>query len=252
MRKNLFICVFRTVVFTLSVLCFSGCTGTLPSRTVSIVIPDHPWEGGDVEKLWYSLQWTDGGAINTRFVGNGVRNVELKVPLGANIVVCAYPLDDLLPFGALIGPEVSAAAVVLDQDSGFLADLLLGLDSRVACSVDFPLLQKYAEQSTSDFRLLDSDVLVTDILNGKLSQKSFRVLESIEVTDLLFYPGIWESESVHENALAVGADGVAPDLELGLGVHRYLCVDRELEIRIVVSRDGVFKYERPALISRLT
>ena len=219
---------------------------------VRIVIPDHPWERQGVEKLWYSLRWTYGDGIQTLFVDNRTREVELGVPLGANLIVCAYPLDDMLPFGALAGAGNLSSCIVLNQDSGFLADLLLGIEERVACSVNFAVLEKYAAESTPDFRLLDSDVLLTDILNGKLSGKSFRVLEPVIAQEMLFYPGIWESESVHENALSVPADGVAPDLELSPGVHRYLCVNRELEIRIVVSRDGVFKYERPALISRLT
>lgn len=248
MRKNFFPCF----VCCLSVLCLCGCTQTALSRTVSIIIPDHPWETEGVEKMWYSLQWTDGSSVRTLFVDNTTRNVALKVPLGANIIVCAYPMDDLMPFGALIGPSGGEAGVVLDQDAGFLADLLLGIDLTVACSVNFEMLEKHAYLNTEDFRLLDPDVLLTDILNGRLSAKSFRVLEAVEASELLFYPGIWESESVHENALTVGADGIVPVLELGRGVHRYLCVNRELEIRIVVSQDGIFKYERPALISRLT
>ncbi len=249
---------FRLRSFLLCLLCLAGlgvmtgCRGTEPVRTVSIVIPGHPWETEGVEKLWYSVRWTYGSGGGTVFVDNKTRNVEFEVPLGANLIVCAYPMDDMIPFGALIRPESAGAGVVLNQDSGFLADLLLGIDGRIACSVNFEKLEKYAAESTPDFRLLDSDILVTDILNGKLSEKSFRVLEKVLVKDLLFYPGIWESESVHENALSVLSDGVAPDLELALGVHRYLCVNRNLEIRIVVSRDGVFKYERPALISGLT
>ena len=239
-------------VSSLCVLCLCGCTQTVLTRTVNIIIPEHPWETEGVEKMWYSLQWSDGSSVRTLFVDNRTRNVELKVPLGENIIVCAYPMDDLMPFGALIGPAGGEAGVVLDQDTGFLADLLLGIEGGVACSVNFEMLVKYASQKTGDFRLLDSDVLLTDILNGRLSEKSYRVLETLEASDLLFYPGIWESESVHENALTVGADGAVPVLELSRGVHRYLCVNRELEIRIVVSQDGIFKYERPALISRLT
>ena len=239
-------------LLSLCILFLCSCKDGSLSRTVSIIIPEHPWETQDVEKMWYSLQWSDGSCVRTLFVDNGTRNVQLKVPLGANIIVCAYPVDDLMPFGALISPAVGEAGVVLDQDTGFLADLLLGIELEVACSVNFDMLVKYSSRSTSDFRLLDADVLLTDILNGRLSERSFRVLEPVEASDLLFYPGIWESESVHENALAVGADGVVPVLELGRGVHRYLCVSRQLEIRIVVSQDGIFKYERPALISRLT
>lgn len=248
MRKFFLLCF----VCSVCALCICSCTGTALSRTVNIIIPEHPWETEGVEKMWYSLQWSDGSCIRTLFVDNGTRNVALKVPVGANIIVCAYPMDDLMPFGALIGPAGGEAGVVLDQDTGFLADMLLGIEGSVACSLNFEMLVKYASLSSEDFRLLDTDVLLTDILNGRLSERSFRVLEPLEASDLLFYPGIWESESVHENALTVGADGVVPVLELGRGVHRYLCVNRELEIRIVVSQDGIFKYERPALISRLT
>lgn len=223
----------------------AGCSGRAELlRPVSVVIPDHPWES-EGHRMWYSLQYNDGEGLRTLFVENGVREVYLKVPAGRTVYVCAYPLGSLRPFGTGVSPLSEGTVFVLDQDQGVIADLMLKIGEPAVERVNYERLVGAASEVADDFSFLDTELLAQDVYNGDLQKNSVKAKEGVKVTGLEFYQGLWVPENVHSAAFRVGPDGQAPDMVLAEGVHRFLCAERSLEIRIVVSQDGVYKYERP-------
>ena len=227
-------------------LCLSGCTIESPQyRTVKLVIPLHPWEENG-PSMWYSLVWNDGTETKTTFVDNTTRTVSLRIPKAQTTYICAYPLGSLRPFGTAITPLSHASVFALDQDEGVLAEILLGLEHPSALGVNFDKLVENASLKLEDFTLLDPEILLEDVYNGNLSKKSIVRTEPVKVAGMEFYSGRWIPESIHLEAFSVETGETAPVLYLSQGVHRFYCRDRNLEIRIVVSSDGVYRYERPS------
>jgi hypothetical protein len=225
-------------------ICLAGCSFENPQyRIVELVIPLHPWEE-DRTSMWYSLVWNEGTGTKTLFVDNATRKVRLKIPRTQTTYICAYPLGNLKPFGTAVTPLSGSNVFALDQDKGVLAELLLGLEHPSALTVNFDRLVENASLELEDFSLLDPEILLEDVYNGNLSKKSIVRTEPVKVTGMEFYSGLWIPESIHQEAFSVEAGEAAPVMHLAQGVHRYYCRERSLEIRIVVSFDGVYRYER--------
>jgi len=234
------------VAVLLLLICLSGClVENARYRTVTLVIPLHPWEE-DGPSMWYSLVWNEGIEQKTMFVDNTTRTVSLRIPRLQTTFICAYPLDSLKPFGTAITPLSRGNVFALDQDKGVLAELLMGLEHPSALSVNFDTLADYAALVIDDYSLLDPEILLEDVYNGSLGKASISVKEPVKVTGLEFYSGRWIPESIHMEVFTVDTDGKTPVFHLPEGVHRFLCPERSLEIRIVVSSDGVYRYERPS------
>lgn len=227
-------------------VCLSGCLAEdARYRTVTLVIPLHPWEE-EGPSIWYSLVWNEGVEQKTVFVDNTTRTVSLRIPRLQTTCICAYPLGSLKPFGTAITPLSRGNVFALDQDKGVLAGLLLGLEHPSALSVNFDTLADYAALVLDDYSLLDPEILLQDVYNGTLGKTSIAMKEPVKVTGMEFYSGRWIPESIHLETFSVDTDGKAPVFLLPEGVHRFLCPERNLEIRIVVSSDGVYRYERPS------
>jgi len=225
-------------------LCLTGCSvREVFYRTVQIVIPPHPWEENK-DRMWYDLVWNEGTDRRTVFVDNTTRKVSIRIPRAQTTYICAYPLGSLKPFGTAVSPLSRGTVFVLDQDKGVLADLLMGLEHPSALGVNFDLLAENAALVLEDYSQLDTEALLENVYNGTLGKTSVKRTEPVRVTGMEFYSGHWIPENVHCESFYVDSDGKTPVFLLGEGVHRYLCPERNLEIRIVVSSDGVYKYER--------
>ena len=225
---------------------FAGCSAEKALyRTVQVVIPLHPWEE-DKTCMWYDLVWNEGTSMKSVFVDNSTRTVSLRIPKSQTTYICAYPLGSLKPFGGAVTPLSQGNVFVLDQDKGFLSELLQTLEHPSALHVNFEKLVENTALLLEDYSLLDTETLIEDVYNGTLGTTSIVKTEPIKVTGLEFYSGTWIPESVHLESFYVDTDGKTPVLFLSEGVHRFLCPERDLEIRIVVSSDGVYKYERPS------
>ena len=230
----------------LLLLCLCCCTVESPQyRTVELVIPLHPWEE-DGPSMWYSLVWNEGTGTKTVFVDNSTRTVSLKIPRTQTTYICAYPLGSLRPFGTAVTPLSHSNVFALDQDKGVIAEILLSLEHPSELTVNFDRLVENASLELEDFSLIDPEILLEDVYNGDLSKKSIVRTEPVKVTGLEFYSGLWIPESIHQEAFSVEAGETAPVMYLSQGVHRFYCRERSLEIRIVVSSDGVYRYERPS------
>ena len=230
----------------LLVFCLSGCLAeNAQYRNVTVVIPLHPWEENG-PSMWYSLVWNEGVEKKTVFVDNTTRTVCLRIPRAQTTYICAYPLGSLRPSGTAISPLSHGNVFALDQDKGALADLLLGLEHPSVLLVNFDRLADHAALVLDDYSLIDPETLLEDVYNGTLGKTSIVAKDPVKVTGLEFYSGRWIPESIHLESFSVDTDGKTPVFLLPEGVHRFLCPERSLEIRIVVSSDGVYKYERPS------
>ena len=235
---------FTAVLIVL--LTLAGCSAEKTLyRSVQIVIPLHPWEENKTS-MWYNLVWNEGTSNKSVFVDNSTRTVSLRIPKSQTTYICAYPLGSLKPFGSAVTPLSEGNVFVLDQDKGVLAELLMGLEHPSALHVNFEKLVENAALLLEDYSLLDTETLLEHVYNGTLGKTSVVRTEPLRVTDLEFYSGTWIPENVHLESFYVDTDGKTPVLYLPQGVHRFLCPERNLEIRIVVSSDGVYKYERPS------
>lgn len=234
------------VAVLITLLAFAGCSAEKTLyRTVQVVIPLHPWEQ-DKASMWYDLVWNEGTGRKSVFVDNSTRTVSLRIPKSQTTYICAYPLGSLKPFGGAITPLSQGNVFVLDQDKGVFAELLQTLEHPSALHINFEKLVENAALLLEDYSLLDTETLIEDVYNGTLGKTSVVRTEPVKVTGLEFYSGTWIPENVHSEAFYVDIDGKIPVLYLPQGVHRFICHERELEIRIVVSSDGVYKYERPS------
>ena len=243
MRQN-----FRVaVIFILVVLFFSACSNIELERTVTIQIPQHPWEDDDVS-LWYSLKWTSGNEINALYISNDQREVSISIPAGESVFVCAFPLGKMRPFGTVITPFDEAQTYVLNQNDGVLAQLFMDSDRSAVAGINYSRVKSQALEVSFDFRMLDKVRLLKDALNGKLNNDSFKANEAFDVLSFEVPNGFWVSESVLDHNILT-ADGFTGNLKLPEGVHRYYNNSLERELVIVVDSEGkTFHYVKLSLV----
>ncbi len=243
MRQNIWILLALICVL----FAFSSCSDIKPERTVTIQIPQHPWEDDDT-KLWYSLKWTTGNEINVLYISKEKREVSLTIPSGESVFICAFPLGNMRPFGFIITPFDNSSLFVLSQNDGVFAQLFMDSDRAAVAGINYPLLKSYALEVSFDFRNLNKIKILKDALNGNLSKSSIVAVEAYDVLSFAIPNGFWISESVLDhNILTV--DGTSGILHLSEGVHRYYNRTLERELIIVVDSDGkTFHYLKLGLV----
>ncbi len=243
MRQKSWILVF----ILCGLVVFSSCSDIKPERTVAIQIPQHPWETEDT-KLWYSLKWTSGSEINVLHLSKKEREVSITIPAGESVFVCAFPLGNMRPFGAVITPFDNSKVFILNQNDGIFAQLFMDSDRAAVAGINYPLLREYALEVSFDFRYLDKTKLLKDSLNGNLSKSSLRAVESNNVLSFAIPNGFWVSESVLDHNILT-MDGTTGTLNLPEGVHRYYNHTLERELVVVVDSDGkTFHYIKIGLV----
>lgn len=225
-------------VLLIVLLCFVllvSCSSEIGSRTIEIIIPLHPWEKQSTGGMWYTLSWTDNGEIKTRHIDKNTRKTSISVHNGGTTVICAYPLDRLNPIGAMIGPADESETVTLNHEQGWFAGILINLDSRVSASVNPSKIMKRAAEVTKDVRNLDRILFIKDVLNGKLSDSSFSLLNKTTVGPLIVPDGLWISENINDPSF-ISTDGQSPSFLLPAGTYSWYC--QKLELEYVISTDS--------------
>ncbi len=234
------------VVLTLVLLL--SCSFVQPRRTIRIRIPQHPWERISGKNLWYTLKWTDSDGLRTLHVTQDRRYVDIDVDPGRTTVVVAYPLGDLSPFGTAVTPDDGRKEIILSQEEGFLASLLSDLDPQITATLNYGLILEEILRKTDDLRKIDDVSLLRDIQNGEMSKDTIRVSESYSVGPFALANGVWESELLRDPCL-VSVDGMSGITILPAGVFRFLNVQSNMVLVLIVDRDGIsYSYIREALI----
>ena len=242
MRK--FFLIFITLLLAVS------CSYDSLYRTVTIEIPEHPWEKFAGENIWYNLCWSDYNRINELYVSPSQRIVHIRIPLGVTVPVCAYPIGEMQAFGFVFTPLDDNSFIQLNQNDGYLANILINLDYDPVKNLNYGKLREKASGLTDDFRLIDETELVKDILNGNLKASSLKINNRITVPPFPAVNGTWVSESVND-ARIIFMGNMTTELELPPGVNRFLNAEKNLELRIVIDSDGsVYHFERVPLVSK--
>lgn len=239
--------IFITVIIAAVVLLCS-CSQGMYRRNVEVVIPPHPWEKASGKNLWYTLRWTDSSGVRSLYVGPEQRSVSLDVPVGETVIVSAYPLGELNPFGGAVCPTDETGTLVLSQNEGVFANELLSLDREVTRELNYGLIIDNMLKKCDDLRQIGKVSVIRDIQNRQLHDASIKPVSLFGIEPFAVPDGIWTSEFMRDPDLVV-TDGTAGPLELPEGVFRYLNteLDRVL-VLIVDSRGDRYCYLKQSLV----
>ena len=242
MRKIIFAVLLATVVL------LASCSQGVCRRAVEIVIPPHPWEKASGKKLWYTLRWTDSSGVRSLYIGPEQRSVSLDVPVGETVIVAAFPLGELNPFGGAVTPSDESGTLTLSQNEGVFANELLSLDREVTRELNYSLLVDNMLKKCNDLRQIGKISVIRDIQNRQLHDASIKPVSLFGIEPFAVPEGIWTSEYLRDSDLVV-TDGSASPLELPEGVFRYLNteLDRVL-VLIVDSRGDRYCYLRQSTV----
>ena len=234
MKRKKLISVFLVV---LVLVLLPSCSFVWSKRTITVRIPQHPWEKISGRKLWYTLRWTDSDGLKAVHIPQDMRTVDIEVSPGRTTVIAAYPLGDMSPFGTAVTPADARREVLLSQEEGYLASLMSDLDPEITGTLNYGLILEEMLGKTDDIRKIDDVSLLRDIQNGELAKDSFKVSEAHGVGPFALANGIWESEFLRDPCI-VSAEGMSGITELPAGVFRFLNVLSNMVLVLIVDRDG--------------
>lgn len=236
------------LVLTLALLLVS-CSSSPLYRTITVEIPEHPWEKYSNALIWYNLCWTDYTGQKELFVSDCERSISIKIPLGITVPICAYPIGEMQAFGYVVTPLDTQSTFYLNQNDGYIANILINLDSDSVKNLNYHKLREIILSQVTDFRLCDEIELMKDIMNGSLRKSSVKIINPVTVPSFAVTGGIWVSESVFDGRIIFIGNESSP-MVLPVGIHRFINTEKNLELRIVVDEDGtIYHNEREPLVS---
>ena len=225
-----------------------SCSMICPTRRIEISIPDHPWEIVSGKKLWYTLKWTYGTEVQSSYIGPDERNISVYVPVGETVIIAAYPLGEMAPFGAIITPLDEAIQIELNQNDGVIANELIDIDRSVTERLNYGLIREEIKEKCDDVRRIEHISFLRDLQNGELTEASFKAVSLFGVDSFVLPNGLWTSEYLRDSSLYI-TDNLSPQLELPEGVFRYLNPEMERVLVLIVDTSGnSYSYLRQSLI----
>ena len=237
-----------TIIIVSAVLLAVSCSMIRPNRMLEISIPDHPWENASGKKLWYTLKWTYGSEVRSSYLGPDERNKNIYVPVGETVIIAAYPLGEMAPFGAIITPLDEDIQVTLNQNDGVLANELIDLDRSVTERLNYGLIREQIQIKVNDPRQIDHISFLRDLQNGELRETSFKAVSLFGIDSFVLPNGLWTSEYLRDCSLFI-TDNLTPPLQLPEGVFRYLNPDMDRVLVLIVDASGnSYSYLRQSLI----
>ncbi len=231
-----------------AILLAVSCSLVRPERTLEVQIPKHPWETVQTKNLWYTLRWTSGTEIRSAYIGPDERFVSLHIPIGETVLIAAYPLGEMAPFGAIITPLDDGIQVSLNQNDGVVVNELIDLDRVVTQRLNYGPIRESMMKKTADLRRIEKVSLLRDLQNGELSQTSFKAVSLFGVDPFVLPNGLWTSEYLCDPSLYI-SDNLSPQLQLPEGVFRYLNADMNRVLVLIVDSSGnSYSYLKQSLI----
>ena len=239
----------KNIIAIVSVILLAvSCSIACPDRFLEIEIPKHPWEDASGKALWYTLKWTYGSEVRSIYMGPDERKAAIYVPIGETVIVAAYPLGEMAPFGAIITPLDYTFRVVLNQNDGVIANELIDLDHSVVERINYGLICDNMLKKCNDLRRIEQVSFLRDLQNGELSEVSFKAVSLFGVDPFALPNGIWTSEYLRDCSLCV-TDNLSPQLQLPEGVFRYLNPEMDRVLVLIVDSSGnSYSYLRQSLI----
>ena len=236
------------LAFVLTLFLAVSCSIACPDRYLEVSIPEHPWERACGKKLWYTLRWTYGNEIRSVYMGPDERETSIYVPIGETIIIAAYPLGEMAPFGAIITPLDEAVQISLNQNDGVIASELIDLDRSVTERLNYGLICENMLKKSNDFRRIEQVSFLRDLQNGELTAASFKAVSLFGVDSFVLPNGLWTSEYLRDSSLFV-MDNLAPQLQLPEGVFRYLNPEMDRVLVLIVDASGnSYNYLRQSLM----
>ena len=215
---------------------------------LEISVPVHPWEKVGGKKLWYTLKWTYGDEIRSLYLGSEERNASIYVPVGETVLIAAYPLGEMAPFGAVVTPLEDGFQVALNQNDGVIANELIDLDRSVTERLNYGLICDDMLKKCDDIRKIEKISFLRDLQNGELSEASFRIVSLYGVDCFALPNGLWTSEYIRDSSLLV-TDNLSPRIELPEGVFRYLNTEMDRVLVLIVDSSGsTYGYLRQSMV----
>ena len=237
-----------TLIIVSSVLVVVSCSIACPDRLLEVSIPNHPWESAAGKDLWYTLKWTYGGDIRSLYLSPGEKTASIYVPTGETVLIAAYPLGEMVPFGALITPLDEEEKVILNQNDGVLVNELIDLDRTVTKRLNYGLIRDNLSKKCDDMRKIEKVSFLRDLQNGELTEASFKIVSLFGIDCFALPNGLWTSEYIRDSSLYV-TDSLCPQLELPEGVFRYLNPEMDRVLVLIVDASGnSYSYLRQSLI----
>ena len=248
MKRKTYPKIVILIVFVSAVLLVVSCSMACPDRLLEITIPQHPWETVEPENLWYTLRWTYGTEVRSAYVGQDERVVSIQVPIGETILIAAYPLGDMAPFGAIITPLEDEIRITLNQNDGVIVNELIDLDRIVTQRLNYVPIRENMLKKSDDFRRIENVSFLRDLQNGELSNASFKAVSLFGVEPFVLPNGMWTSEYIRDPSLYI-TDNLSPQLQLPEGVFRYLNPDMDRVLILIVDSSGnSYSYLRQSLV----
>lgn len=236
------------IAITAAILLAVSCSIACPDRFLEIEVPKHPWEDVSGKALWYTLKWTYGSGIRSLYMGPDERKTAIYVPVGETVIIAAYPLGDMAPFGAIITPLDEDFQVTLNQNDGVIANSLIDLDRSVTERLNYGLIYDDMLKKCDDFRQIEQVSFLRDLQNGELSEVSFKAVSLFGIDSFALPNGLWTSEYLRDSSLFI-TDNLTPQLQLPEGVFRYLNPDMDRVLVLIVDSSGnSYSYLRQSLI----
>ena len=241
-------CPKTVVIIVSAILLAVSCSLAGPDRLLEVSIPRHPWETDGPNELWYTLRWSYGTEIRSASIGPEERSVSINVPIGETVLIAAYPLGEMAPFGAIITPLDDGIQVSLNQNDGVIVSELIDLDRTVTQRLNYGPIRDSMLKKCTDLRRIEKVSLLRDLQNGELSQTSFKAVSLFGVDPFVLPNGLWISEYLCDPSLYI-SDNFSPQLELPEGVFRYLNKEMDRVLVLIVDSSGnSYSYLRQSLI----
>ena len=237
-----------TILVVSAVLLAVSCSMITPNRMLEISIPEHPWENASGRKLWYTLKWTYGSEVQSSYLGPDERQISIYVPVGETVIIDAYPLGEMAPFGAIITPLDEDIQVALNQNDGVVANELIDLDRSVTERLNYGLIRENMLKKCDDLRRIEQVSFLRDLQNGELRETSFKAVSLFGIDSFALPNGLWTSEYLRDSSLYV-TDNFSPQLQLPEGVFRYLNPEMDRVLVLIVDSSGnSYIYLRQSLV----
>ncbi|MGN1163777.1 MAG: hypothetical protein ACI4S4_03105 [Candidatus Ornithospirochaeta sp.] len=225
------------LVFAISLVMLSSCVISIPVEVEVSLFSDTPWEEATGKEMWYRLSWFDGKECHTEYLESGVWRSRIRVHSGALAIFVFYPLGTLEPFGGFW--EGEGGEVFLTPEDGFLADTLL------RAAEDYPdavatLSIRNLRSKVHDLGSVDRVSIVKAVAEGKLGENEICQYKRHQVPLDGVMKGKWVSLYSSSSSIVVTDIVDVRTVSLFPGIYRYLSVERNLMLTIVVEEDGKY------------
>ena len=222
----------RKVLLIILIMClFISCSVDLNRKIcITIDIPNHPWEIAG-NKLWYTLKWTDGNTIYTRYLDKTTRNIKLYSANNRTVLIALYPMGTLNPFGGYYSPNNESTHVLLSQQDGVLIASFLRLEPYCRTILNVQAIKNEIDQLGIDYRLIDYSTLLTDLSKQAVKKSSFKILERQTIENLVIPSGLYISENKKEATFYIWKNQ-KDKLLVTPGWHRYYNFEKDIELKI--------------------